>query len=115
MANNLLFKPSDLNLRVNFTTTQSVPSPVNGSITKKQVTLFTKYGAFKTRTLTQNYNVVGTDLSDTLVIGVKHDERINKTLGITIKGVNYQILDISPDDSNNYIAFDLVTVKKVTK
>lgn len=115
MANNQLFKPSDLNLRVNFTTFKSVPSPINGSITKQNVILFTKFGAFKTRTLSQNYNIVGTTLENTLVIGVKHDERINKTLGITVKGVNYEILDISPDESNNYIAYDLVTVKAVNK
>ncbi|WP_099045124.1 phage head closure protein [Leuconostoc citreum] len=115
MANTPLFKPSDLNLKVNFTTVKTGISPINGSPTKQPVILFTKWGAFRRRTITQNYSVVGTSLADTLVIGVKHDERINKTLGITVKGVNYQILDISPDDSNNYLTYDLITVKKVVK
>lgn len=115
MADNQLFNPSDLNLKVDFTTVKTVISPVNGSPIKQPVTLFTKWGAFRRRTLTQNYNVVGTSLADSLVIGVRHDNRIVKTLGVTVKGVNYQILDVSPDEKNTYITYDLITLKKVVK
>jgi len=115
MAKLALFNPSDMNLKVDFTTIKTVTSPVNGSQVKKPVVLFTKHGAFKTRSLNQQYQVEGTSLSDTLVIGVRHDPKIFKTLGVTVKGINYTIEDISPDETNHYIAFDLLTVKKVTK
>jgi len=111
----LLFKPSDLDKQVDFTTIKTVTSPVNGSQVKKPVTLFTKWGAIRRRNLTQQYAVIGTTVEDSIVIGVAHDSRINKTLGVTLAGVNYQILDVSPDETNHYIAFDLLTIKKVTK
>ena len=115
MANKLLFKPSDMNIKVNFTSIQTVKSSVNGSVTKKNTTVFTRYGAIKTRTLNQQYLTVGTAVEDTIVVGIKHDSRVNKTLGITINSVNYSIINISTDESNNYTKFDLITIKKVTK
>lgn len=110
-----LFKPSDLNKQVDFTTTKTVISPVNGSPTKKPVTIFTKWGAIRRRNLTQQYAVIGTTVEDSIVIGVAHDSRITKALGVTLAGVNYQILDISPDESNSYLTYDLITIKQVAK
>lgn len=115
MAQQQLFNPSDLNLKVAFTTIKSVSNPVNGSLTKQPVTLFTKWGGFRRRTMTQQYSVIGTSLEDTLVIGVRHDPAIVKTLGVTVKNINYNIVDISPDDGNRTITYDLITLKKVTK
>lgn len=115
MANKPLFKPSDLDKQVDFTTIQTVISPVNGSSSKKPVTLFTKWGAIRRRNLTQQYAVIGTTIEDSIVIGVAHDSRINKSMGVTLAGVNYQILDVSPDESNNYLTYDLITIKKVAK
>ena len=40
MVKKPLFSPSDLNLKVDFTTIQTVTSKVNGSQVKKPVTLF---------------------------------------------------------------------------
>lgn len=110
-----LFNPSDLNRQVDFTTTKTVISPVNGSPSKKPVTLFTKWGAIRRRNLTQQYVVIGTTVEDSIVIGVAHDSRITKALGVTLAGVNYQILDISPDETNNYLTYDLITIKQVAK
>lgn len=110
-----MFTPSDLNLRADFTTVKTVQNPNNGNTVKKPVTLFTKWAGWKTRGLTQQYLAMGTEVADTIVIGVRHDPRINKTLGVTLKGTNYNVVNVSPDDSNHYIAFDLVTIKEVTK
>jgi len=110
-----LFKPSDLNVKVSFTTVKTVTNQNNGNSVKKPVTLFTKWGAYKRRTINQQYTILGTTTEDSIVIGVRHDNSINKTLGITIDNVNYQILDISSDESNNYLTYDLITIKKVSK
>ena len=115
MANKPLFKPSDLDKQVDFTTIKTVISPVNGSSVKKPVTLFTKWGAIRRRTLNQQYQAIGTTVEDSIVIGVTHDSRINKTLGVTLAGVNYQILDVSADENNYYLTYDLITIKKVAK
>lgn len=110
-----LFKPSDLNKTVAFTTIKSVQNPNNGSMSKKPVTLFTKKGAQRRRTLNQQYSALGTTIEDSIVIGVRHDSRITKALSVLWKGEKYEILDISPDESNTYITYDLITVKKVSK
>lgn len=110
-----LFKPSDLDKQVDFTTSKTVISPVNGSPTKKPVVLFTKWGAIRRRNMTQQYAVIGTTIEDSIVIGVAHDSRITKALGVTLGGINYQILDVSPDETNNYLTYDLITIKQVAK
>lgn len=110
-----LFKPSDLNQRIDFCTVQTVQNPKNGSQHKEQVVLFTKKGAQKTRTLNQQYTVQNTTLADTVVLAVRHDKRINKTLSVKWNDDKYDILDISSDGTNNTITYDFVTVKKVTK
>ena len=113
MANKPLFSPADMPLTVSFTTIQTVTSPVNGSQVKKPVVLFTKKAGYRRRTINQTYSIQGTTLQDSVLIGVRHDSRINKTLGVTLKGVNYKIETISPDETSAYIKFDLVTLTKV--
>lgn len=113
MATKPLFSPSDMPLTVAFTETKTVTSPVNGSQVKKPVTVFTKKAGYRRRTINQTYSIQGTSLQDSILIGVRHDPRINKLLGVTLKGVNYKIETISPDETNTYIKFDLITLSKV--
>ncbi|WP_404975669.1 phage head closure protein [Weissella paramesenteroides] len=110
-----LFKPSDLVHKVVFEKSKTDYNPVNGNPIIDYETLFTKWGAPKRRTITQQYQIAGTSLEDTIVIGVRHDERIIKGIGVFYDGVHYDIEDVSADDSNNYITYDLITVKEVKK
>lgn len=110
-----LFKPSDLTHKVVFEKTTTGYNPVNGNPTIVYEPLFTKWGAPKRRTMSQQYQIAGTSLEDSIVIGVRHDERIMKGIGLLYDGVHYSIEDVSADDSNNYITYDLITVKEVKK
>lgn len=113
MATKPLFSPSDMPLTVDFTMTKTVTSPINGSQVKKPVTVFSKKAGYRRRTINQTYSIQGTSLQDSILIGVRHDSRINKLLGVTLKGVNYKIETISPDETSAYIKFDLITLTKV--
>lgn len=67
------------------------------------------------RTLTQQYLLVGTRLDNSLVIITRHDDRNIAQQQARIDGTVYDIADVSPDDSNNAIRYDYLTLLKITK
>ena len=67
------------------------------------------------RTLTQQYTLVGTRLDNSITIITRHDDRNANQKQARIDGVVYDISDISPDDSNDAIRYDYLTLTKVTK
>lgn len=67
------------------------------------------------RTLTQQYLLVGTRLDNSLVIITRHDDRNIAQQQARIDGIVYDIADVSPDDSNNIIRYDYLTLIKITK
>lgn len=67
------------------------------------------------RTLSQQYLLVGTRLDNSLVIIVRHDDRNASQQQARIGGIVYNIADVSPDDSNNAIRYDYLTLVKITK
>lgn len=67
------------------------------------------------RTLTQQYLLVGTRLDNSLVIIVRHDDKNASQQQARIDGTVYNIADVSPDDSNNAIRYDYLTLLKITK
>lgn len=67
------------------------------------------------RTLTQQYTLVGTRLDNSITIIVRHDARNINQKQARLDGVVYDISDISPDDSNDAIRYDYLTLVKTTK
>ena len=67
------------------------------------------------RTLTQQYTLVGTRLDNSITIITRHDARNASQKQARLNGVVYDISDISPDDSNDAIRYDYLTLTKVTK
>lgn len=112
-------EPYELNKRFTFGTTKTVTSPVNGSSVKKFVELFTLWGCYVTRTMTQQYTLLGTSIQDTVLIKVRHNKGIIKALQVSTtvekSTVTYEVVDVSPDESNNFVTYDLVTLKKTSK
>jgi len=109
-----LFKPSDLIHTATFETYKTTPNPINGNPKKDYQTLFVKKAGTKRRSMSQQYQIAGTTFSDTVLIGVRHDERIVKGMGVFYRGVHYKVEDVSFDDTNNYITYDLVSLKVVS-
>lgn len=67
------------------------------------------------RTLSQQYTLVGTRLDNSVTIITRHDNRNASQQQARIGGTIYNISDISPDDSNNAIRYDYLTLVKITK
>ena len=67
------------------------------------------------RTLTQQYTLVGTRLDNSITVIVRHDVRNASQHQARIDGIVYDISDISPDDSNDAIRYDYLTLVKTTK
>lgn len=67
------------------------------------------------RTLTQQYTLVGTRLDNSITIITRHDARNAAQQQARIDGIVYDIADVSPDDSNDAIRYDYLTLVKITK
>jgi SPP1 family predicted phage head-tail adaptor len=112
MASN--FKPSDFSRTVELGNPQSHRTGAGLNIS----TFVPAYSLhFKTqkRTLTQQYTLVGTRLDNSITIITRHDGRNAVQQQARIGGIVYDISDVSPDDSNNAIRYDYLTLVKITK
>ncbi|MBD9363843.1 phage head closure protein [Leuconostoc mesenteroides] len=108
----LKYKPSDFNKKVQFGTVKSVVNPNTGQKVKQFVSQIGLKYAPRTRSMTQQYSITGTSLEDTILIVVRHNKAINKKLIVMLPDKTYyDIVGISPDDSNNVITYDIVTLK----
>jgi len=108
----LKYKPSDFNKRAQFGSIKTVTNPNTGGKSKVFVAEITLHYAPKKRTLTQQYTILGTNLEDTILIVIRHNKALNKKLLVKLSdGKYYDIVGTSPDDSNNIITYDIVTLK----
>lgn len=106
----LKYKPSDFNKKAQFGTIKSGFNPKNGNTIKQFVPQIVLKYAPKIRTLTQQYTILGTKLEDTILIVIRHNKAINgKLIAKLADGQYYDIVSVSPDDSNNIITYDIVT------
>lgn len=67
------------------------------------------------RTLTQQYTLVGTRLDNSITIITRHDTRNAAQQQARLDGIVYDIADVSPDDSNDAIRYDYLTLTKIAK
>lgn len=62
------------------------------------------------------YALAGTELSDTISILIKHNDKINESQIVRLSdGNDYKIVSIVPDDDNFYLKYDMINVKRVDK
>ncbi|GAY74348.1 phage head closure protein [Lentilactobacillus kosonis] len=105
-------KPHQLNNRAEFGTIDEQVNPNTGANRKAFVPQFTLWCAIRTRTLNQMFAAKSAGLEDTRTIAVRHNQHIVEELRVRLNGEVYRIVNISPDDSNNFIAFDFITLTK---
>lgn len=108
------FKPSDFSRMVDLGSPQSHKTGAGINITSF-VPAYSLHFKQQKRTLTQQYTLVGTRLDNSITIIVRHDIRNASQQQARIDCVVYDISDISPDDSNDAIRYDYLTLIKVTK
>lgn len=106
------YKPSDFNKTVKFGTIKSVMNEINGNTITSFVPVLSLKYAPRTRTMTQQYTILGTKLEDTIMIVIRHNKAVQEQLIVMLPdGKYYDIIGVSPDDSNNIITYDIVTLK----
>ncbi|GAP01410.1 head-tail joining protein [Fructobacillus fructosus] len=106
------YKPSDFNKIVRLGSIESVPNEINGNLMETFVEDMKLHYAPKTRTMTQQYTLLGTKLEDTILIVIRHNSAVqDKMLAQLPDNKYYEIVGISPDESNNIIKYDIVTLK----
>lgn len=112
MATN--FKPSDFSRIVEIGSPQSHRTGAGLNISSF-VSAYSLHFKQQKRTLTQQYTLVGTRLDNSITIITRHDTRNAAQKQARLDGVVYDIADVSPDDSNDAIRYDYLTLTKITK
>lgn len=104
-------KPSDFNHVVHF---GEVGSQM-GEDGIERDTFIPKFSAKfspKSRSMTQQYSILGTELQDSILIVTRHNKSVERGLVAEMpNGRAYNIIDISPDEQNIYITYDIITLK----
>lgn len=79
--------------------------------------LQTLHCAFYQRSLTQQYNLLGTKLEGTIVVAVRSQYHVSDKLQarFTDSPQVYNIVTVSRDDSHSLNRYDLITLKAVDK
>lgn len=108
--------PYDLNKCGSFGVVRQVPNEKTDGYEDKFVPDFKRWYGVRTRTMNQTYQIYGTDLQDTVDIVIRHDDSIKPPLMFqSSDGLQYDIVSSSPDDTGALNAFDILTLKQVTR
>lgn len=108
------FKPSDFSRKVDLGSPKSHKTGAGINITSF-VPAYSLHYKQQKRTLTQQYTLVGTRLDNSITIITRHDDRNAAQQQARLGGIVYDIADVSPDDSNDAIRYDYLTLVKTTK
>lgn len=67
------------------------------------------------RSMSQQYQLIGTKLMNTIVIAVRSQYKVNDQLLARFEGKVYRIVTISRDQSHNLPRYDLITLQLFEK
>ncbi|OIK55722.1 phage head closure protein [Oenococcus oeni] len=111
-----LFKPSDFNKRGQFGEYDTVINPTSAGEEDGFTDSFSRWYAVRTRSMNKTYQMYGTDLQDTVDIVVRHDPNIKPPLLFQDnQGKQYDIVSVSPGETSNPNAFDILTLKATVR
>lgn len=103
-----------LNKKAIFCTSKVVHNPKTGVNNEQLVPELTLWCMPYTRTIGQQASLAPEQL-DQPVIVVRHNRKVTAQMKVKYNGIDYNIANISPDDSNRIITYDYITLKKVAK
>lgn len=109
---------SRLNHLIDFGVTEQIDTDTIEGSTAEFVSKQQLHCAFYQRSQSQQYSLLGTKLEDTVVVAIRSQYRVDKTMLAQLDGnsaVTYRIVAISRDDSHSLHRYDLITLKDVTK
>lgn len=107
------YKPTDFNKRAVFGAFEIIEDDIGNQKQGGFKGEFTRHYKTTKRTFEQEYSVQATKYEDTTTIVVRHGKPISDQWIVKLADGNfYEIVTISPDDSNNVITYDFVTIKR---
>lgn len=108
-------KPSNFIGKVEFGTVKSVPNKNTGQKVPSFIpsTNQMRY-APRSRSITQSDSIFGTNIQETKIIAVRHNESLTENLKVRFvkTGKVHDIKYISSDESNTPVSFDYITITK---
>jgi SPP1 family predicted phage head-tail adaptor len=108
---------SRLNHLIEFGVTDTVPTDTLEGSKEVFIPKQKLHCAFYRRSLTQQYQLLGTQLNGTIIVAVRSQYQVkdDQLAKIDGKPTIYKIVTISRDDSHSSIRYDLVTLQDVKK
>ena len=107
------YSPYLFSKKADFGTTKSVLNDNSGVNEPCFVKQFSLHVYPQKRTLDMQYRALGTNYQNAITLVVRHTHQINDQLKVKYDGEEYQIINISSDDSTNYQTYDFLTLQKI--
>lgn len=104
--------PNDFNHKAQLGNAKSVKNKYTGASDNVFVESMTVWFASKTRTLNQQYQLQGTALENSRTIIIRHNPAVETLELAVIDGIQYDIVNYSPDETGNIIRYDYLTLKR---
>lgn len=104
--------PNDFNHKVKLGNVITVKNKFTGASSKEFAKVLEVRFAAKTRTLNQQYQIQGTDLENSRTIIIRHNSSVEGLKLALIDGVQYDIVNYSPDETSSLIRYDYLTLKR---
>lgn len=104
-----------LNHLIEFGTFKAVNTGTLEGTRKSFVPQQTVHCAYYQRSLSQQYQLLGTSLEGTIVVAVRSQANVHDQTQARLDGSIYDVVMISRDDSHSLTRFDLVTLKLIKK
>lgn len=115
MVATMKLKPSDFNRRIVFGKTKDELDESGNFYVPTLIPELSLWCAPRTRTLNQQYQIMKTELEDTIIVVIRHNPKVNENYEAEYRNEFYDIVSISTDDTNKTFAYDFITLKKVKK
>ena len=113
MALNKL-SPASFNRKIEIGTTKTVQNPVNGTSKQTFVVTASLWCAPYTRSIAFSYQLTAEQLDEVIVV-IRHNGAVKQGVKCQYQSNLYSVVNDSVDDSNNYLAYDYLTLKLITK
>ena len=113
MTKTVKYSPYLFNEIADFGVTKTTTNPYSGVNEPTFVKSFSLHVYPQKRTLDMQYRSLGTNYVNAITLVVRHNNRLNDQLRVKYKGEEYKILNISSDDSANYMTYDFLTLQNV--
>ncbi|QLQ50956.1 phage head closure protein [Lactiplantibacillus plantarum] len=106
--------PASFNRKIEIGTTKTIQNPINSMSKQSFVSEFSLWCAPYTRVISKSYQLT-TEQLDEVVVVIRHNGAVKQGVKCQYQSNLYSVVNDSVDDSNNYLAYDYLTLKLITK